>query len=198
MPPFDLSTRIEDDDWDPLYVVSWRSAKDCPEIAILSPGGLDAKHWPANVAGFKQAVFGGPLERIYVKLSSKGNQPDDPSIIVSFISGRVHRGPKGIIDGDLATTPPPTQLPQVQDSEDRAFYEWYWDSCSAALLINWILDFTAKEKLGRCALLASSMAVDISFYEKSGFRVIDRREVVDDVRFPGKRASPVVTMIRDI
>jgi len=27
---------------------------------------------------------------------------------------------------DPENNPPPTQLPMIQDPEDRAFYEWYW------------------------------------------------------------------------
>jgi hypothetical protein len=40
------------------------------------------------------------------------------------------------------------------------------------MLINWILDFAAKEKPGLCVLQAGPMAIGIGLYEKFGFRVV--------------------------
>ena len=223
IPQLNISTTIEDKDWDPLFVVDWKCFRDCPEIVALSPGGLNPDHRDANIEGFKRSVFGGPAERAYAKIFEVHSGD-----ITSFISCRVYRGPKGIIDGDFAKTPPPIQLPQIKDREDRSFYEWYWNSCretlrsfkelqqphvfiqalgtdpawqrhgAATMLMKWILDLIAEEKLGRCALQATPKAISMGFYEKFGFHVIDRREFVDEGRFPGKRGSPVVTMVLDL
>ena len=223
MQQFILRNQITEKEWEPLFVIDWKCFKDSPEVAALSPGGLDPACLAANVEGFKRSVFGGPTERAFATISDTRSGD-----VVSFISCRVYRGPMGIIDGDFAKPPPPIRLPQIKDSEDRAFWEWYWTSNrtmlrafkkmqaphafiqalgtdpawqrhgAATMLMQWILDFVAKENIGRCALQASPSAISTGFYEKFGFRVIDRREFVDDDRFPGKRGTPFVTMVRDL
>ncbi|KAI9745896.1 MAG: hypothetical protein M1818_000577 [Claussenomyces sp. TS43310] len=223
MAHFILDTAIEDKDWDELFVIDWKSFRNTPEIAALFPGGLDPTKRAANAEGLKRGVFGGPTERAYAKLSEVQSGQ-----VTAFISCRVYRGPKGIIDGLFAEEPPPVQLHFIQDEEDRAFSEWYWNrindlmrSCkelqvphiyiqalatdpewhrqgAATMLIEWILDFAAKEKIGRCALQASPWPSSIGLYEKFGFRVIDEHTSIDEDRFPGRVGTPIKTMIKDL
>lgn len=215
---FILSRNIEDVDWDPLFVIDYKCFKDSPEIAAFFPGGLDPTYRAANIKGLQIGVFGGPAERAYAKLSDSHS-----GVITSFISGQVWRSPSGPFDGGR---PPPINLPRIENKEDRAFFEWFWNSNqdtmyslkelqaplvyiqalgtdpewqrrgAATILMNWILDFTAKEKIGRCVLQASKTAVEMGFYEKFGFSVIDKRIFVDEDRFPGRAGIPVVTMIK--
>lgn len=127
MPSFTLSTDISDTDWDPLFVVDIHAFQNHPEVLALSPGGL-ASHRDENLFAFKRAVFGGPTERIYAKITETSSKE-----ITSFISARVYRGPKGIIDGDFAAELPPIQLPRIEDIEERQFYESYWNTRRTAL-----------------------------------------------------------------
>lgn len=124
-PEFLLSTVIEDEDWDPIFVFQWHCFKDSPQIVAFSSGGLDLAERDANIRGLKIGVFGGPVERVYAKLSEA--QSGD---ITSFISCRVWRGPLGIIDGEHATPPPPQKLPHLKDEKEREFWEWYWTSAA--------------------------------------------------------------------
>jgi GNAT superfamily N-acetyltransferase len=218
MRQFILSRDIEDDDWDPLFVIDYKCFKDSPEMAAFFPGGLGPTHRAANIKGLKIGVFGGPTERVYAKLSDSHS-----GVITSFISSQVWRGPLGPFDSGR---PPPMQLPRIENKEDRAFFEWFWNSNldtmyslkelqapivyiqvlatdpewqrrgAATILMNWILDFTAKEKIGRCVLHASPMTVDMGFYEKFGFSVIDKRTFVDKDRFPDRAGIPAVAMIK--
>jgi GNAT superfamily N-acetyltransferase len=223
MTSFILSPDISEEDWDPLFAVDMRINHDSPEIQAFLPGGLSPAHRAANISGFKQGVFGGPVERVYAKITETSSGE-----IVSFLSARVYRGPKGIIDGDLANEPPPIKLPPNDDLAEKEFYEWFWNQHRAALrgckemqrphvylqvvgtdpawqrkgaatmLINWLLDFVAKEGLGRCALGASPMASGSGFYEKFGFRAVDTLTFVDEDRFPGRRGTPIVIMVKDL
>ncbi len=68
-PEFILSTTIEEEDWDQLFVLRWRCFKDSPPVAAFSPGGLDPSTRQANILGLKIGVFGGPVERAYAKLT---------------------------------------------------------------------------------------------------------------------------------
>lgn len=222
MARFILSTTIEEKDWDELFVINWECFKNSPEIAVLSPGGLDLAHRANNTEGFRRGVFGGPIERTYAKISEVQSQQ-----ITSFISARVYRGPKGAADCASGEAPPPVQLPFIQDKGDRAFYEWYWTSIrefslrskvlqvplvmvqvlatdpkwqhqgAASMLVKWILEFTAKEKIGRIALQAGGQASLTEFYESFGFRVVERLSFTDDDHFPGRVGTPVVIMIKD-
>lgn len=223
MPSFVLSKDISEADWDPLFVVDMHAFQNSPEVLALSPGGLSPSHRASNVSAFRRNVFGGPVDRVYAKITEI-----ESGQITSFISARIYRGPKGVIDGDLATEPPPIELPGIEDIEDRKFFEWYWNTNRAALrgcqqmqvphvfiqalgtdpvwqrngaasmLMKWLLEFVAEQKLGRCALQASPMATGIGFYEKFGFRVIEKVEFVDEDRFPGRKGTPVLTMISDM
>lgn len=125
---FTLSTVIEEEDWDPIFVLQWHCFKDLPQISVFHPGGLDPAERKANIFGLKLGVFSGPVERAYAKLSDArtGN-------ITSFISCRVWRGPLGIIDGEYATPPPPVELPRVKDENEREFWECYWTSANKAM-----------------------------------------------------------------
>lgn len=223
MPSFALSTDISDEDWDPLFVIDMHAFQNSPEIMALSPGGLAASHRASNVSAFKRSVFGGPVERVYAKVTE-----NDSGQITSFISARVYRGPKGNIDGDLAQDPPPITLPFIEDLKDRKFFEWYWNlnrsafrSCqemhtphvyvqalatdptwqqhgAASMLMKWVLDITAKEKLGKCILQASPLATGMGFYEKFGFRVIQKLEFVDEDKFPGRKGTTGLIMVNDL
>lgn len=62
MARFILSTTIDEKDWDELFVINWECFKNSPEIAVLSPGGLDLAHRATNTEGFRRGVFGGPVE----------------------------------------------------------------------------------------------------------------------------------------
>jgi ribosomal protein S18 acetylase RimI-like enzyme len=222
-PQFVLSSTFEDKDWDELFVVSSKCFESTPEIAVLSPGGLDPAHRAANIEGFKRGVFGGPAERAYAKISEV--QSDKAT---SYITTCVYRGPKGVIDGPFAEAPPPVQLPFIQDKEDRVFYEWYWGRLrdvtrssaelhvphvhiqslatdpewqhqgAAKMLIEWVLSFAAKEKIGRCSLIAGPETSPTGFYEKFGFRAVSRHTFEDEDRFPGRVGTPVVVLIKDL
>lgn len=223
MGQFILSDRFGAKDWDLVFVIDWKCFETSPEVAILSPGGLDLTRRAANVSGMKRGVFGGPAERAYAKVSDEISGD-----IVSFISCRVYRGALGIIDGEFAESPPPTQLPHIEDKKEQEFYEWYWTSNRAAMremkemqvphvyiqalgtdpvwqrhgaatmLLKWVFEFAAKAKLGRCALQAAPFAVKTGFYEKFGFRVSNSHTFIDENRFPGREGITVVTMIKDI
>lgn len=218
---FVLSPNIEDKDWDELWVINQKCFADTPEIAALSPGGLNPANRAASIEGFKRSVFGGPIERAYAKISEVQSER-----ATSYVSARVYRGPKGLIDGPLAEAPPPIQLPFIEDKDDRAFLEWYWNRLrdimrssddlhvphvnvqsiatdpewqgqgAASMLMEWIIAFAAKEKIRRCALLSGPLV--IGFYEKLGFRVVSRHTFVDENRFPGRVGTPIVTMVKDI
>jgi len=125
---FLLSTIIEDEDWDPLFVLQWHCFKDSPQIVALQPGGLDPAAREANILGLKIGVFGGPVERAFAKLTDTRSGD-----ITSFISCRVWRGPLGIIDGEYATPPPPRRLPNIKDEKEREFWEWYWMNFNMAM-----------------------------------------------------------------
>lgn len=218
-----VSTIIDDKDWDTLFGINWRCFGSTPEIAALSPEGLEPAKRAANVEGFKRGVFGGPIERAYAKISE--SQSDQ---IVSYISSRVYRGPKGIIDDPCAEEPPKIQLPFIRDVHDRAFCEWYWNSLrdmmhgldelqvphiyiqslatdpglqhqgAASMLMEWAISFATEAKIGRCALHASQMAGSIGFFEKFGFRVVSKHTFIDEKRFPGREGTPLVTMVKDV
>lgn len=220
VPSFVLSKDLTDSDWDPLFVIDWNAFLNFPELKALSPGGLFHTHRANNVAAFKRSCFDGPTERIYAKITEA-----ESGEITSFISARVFRSPTG---NDDTPTRSPIKLPQIEDAADRAFYEWYWDRTLASIrgcgelhvphvhiqvlatdpkwegngagsmLMKWILEFTAKEKLGRCALQASPKAVGIGFYEKFGFRVVDKVDFIDEDKFPGRKGTSVVTMVTDL
>jgi GNAT superfamily N-acetyltransferase len=220
---FTLSKDISDDDWEPLFIIDMHAFKNNPEIMAFSPGGLDPKVRDRNVTGFKAAVFGGQIERAYAKITETTSGE-----ITSFISARVYRGSKGLIDGDLAAEPPALRFPFIDDAIDRRFYEWYWNinrrilrgteqlqvphvfiqalgtdpkwqrNGAASMLVRWLVDFVSKQKIGRCALQASPLAMELGFYEKLGFRVISRQEFVDEDQFPGRKGTPQVLMIQDI
>ena len=119
MPSFVLSKDITDADWDPIFAISIKAFQDNPEVLALS-GGLSPANRAENVAAFKRDVFEGSVERVYAKITEV-----ESGQIISFISARVYRGPKGAIDGDLAKEPPPIEFPGIEDLEDRKFYEWY-------------------------------------------------------------------------
>lgn len=221
MASFILGSDISEADWDQLFVVDMHAFQNHPEVLAFSPGGLDS-HRERNVIAFKRSVFGGPTERLYAKLTDAGSNQ-----IVSFISARVYRGPTGVIDGDFAREPAPLELPQIEDTEDRKFYEWYWNTRRAALrhskelqvphvfiqalgtepewqgkgaatmLIKWAFDFVAKENLGRCVLEASAMAMGMRFYEKFGFRVVETSQFVGE-GFQGRKSTPVALMVKDV
>ena len=223
MQHFILRNQIMQKELEPLFVIDWKCFKDSPEVVALFSGGLDPARRVANVGEFRRSVFGGPTERAFATISDTQNGD-----VISFISCRVYRGPMGIIDGDFAKPPPPISLPQIQDREDRAFWQWYWTSNrtllrsftkmqaphifiqgsatdpawqrhgAATMLMQYIFDVTVKAKIGRCALQASLLAMSFGFYEKFGFHVIDRREFTDEARFPGKRGTPFITMVKNL
>lgn len=222
MQKFALSTIIEDKDWDPLYVINWKCFKDLPEIAAFSPGGLDPSRREANIRGFKYGAFGGLIERAYAKITEC-----ESGDITSYVSCRVYRGSKGIIDGDLAKPPPPEKLPMVEDLKDREFFEWFWTKDraemrelkelhvphvyvqaiatdptwqrhgAATMLMQWVFEFAVKEKIRRCALQAAPATVKSGFYQKLGFHAVYTHTFVDDERFPGREGTTYVTMTRD-
>ncbi|KAF4633299.1 hypothetical protein G7Y89_g4815 [Cudoniella acicularis] len=174
MAEFVLSEVIEEKDWDQIFVINYTGFQNQLEILALSPGGLDPKHRLTNIEEMKRGVFGGPIERLCAKTSELQSGQ-----ITSFISCRVYRGQNGLSEGPLADPPPPIQLPQIKDDEDRKFYEWYWNrtretlrSCkemhvphvyiqalvtdpvwqnhgAATMLMNWVFDFVEKEGIGR-------------------------------------------------
>ena len=219
MPSFFLSPHLSDADWDPLFVVDIHAFQNNPEVLALSPGGLSPAHRERNVAGFQHSVFGGPIERAYAKITEATSQE-----ITSFISARVYRGAQGVVDGDLRAEPAPIKLPQIEDAEERRFYEAYWNSNlavlrsskemqvphvfiqalgtdpawqgkgAATILVNWLLAFTAEQKLGRCVLQASPTAMGLGFYEKFGFRAVKTTRFVDE---RGRESTPVVMMVKD-
>lgn len=213
-----LSTQIEEDDYEPIFIFDWECFKVVPEIAALFPGGLDPASREANVNGLKFGVFGGPIERACAKITINDK-------IISFISCQVYRGPKGI----LSTDPdPPLTLPGISNPEDRAFFEWYWSTyfdkvrankefqvpmvfvqviCTdpawqrhgaAAMLMSWCMGFAKKEGIQRCILGASPFAAQIGIYEKYGFHRAGVIEVVDQEKFPGRIGTPQVVMVKDL
>lgn len=216
---FALSTHLSDVDWDPLFVVDMHAFQDNPEVLALSPGGLSPAHREQNVAAFQRSVFGGPIERAYAKITEVTTQE-----ITSFISARVFRGAQGILDGDLPAEPAPIKLPQIEDAEERRFCEAYWNynrdvlrsseelqvphvfvqalgtdpawqgKGAATMLVNWLLAFTAEQKIRRCALQASPTAVGFGFYEKFGFRAVKTSQFVDE---SGRESTPAVLMVKD-
>ena len=216
---FVLHNDIKDEEWESLIVMSWKSFEFQPEIAIVTPGGLDPAHRTANVSLFKEGMSGGPIERVnaIIKYEVSGD-------IVSYMACRVYRGSLGFIDGDA---PPSYRLPQVEDDKDREFYEWFLNSNraimrelkelqvpllyiqrlgtdpawqrqgAATILLNWAFEFVVNAGLGRCALMASPFAVKTGIYQKFGFRVIHDHTYVDEELFPGKQGVTVVIMVKD-
>jgi len=213
-----LSTQIEEQDYEPMFIFNWKCNKDIPEIAAFFPGGLELASREANVNGFKFGIFSGPIERACAKISLGGN-------IISFISCQVYRGSQGV----LSTEPPsPAKFPQIQDPDDRAYFEWYWSTSAmkmremkefqvpiiyvhvictdpawqrhgaATMLMNWYMEFAKKEGIQRCILNASQLATEIGFYERYGFHKTGVIEIVDEKRFPGRARTSAVVMVKDL
>ena len=67
---------------------------------------------------------------------------------------------------------------------------------AASMLMKWVVEWAEKEKLGSCLLQASTMATEIGFYEKFGFRIIGKQDFVDEEKFPGRIGSSVTQMVR--
>ena len=224
MQQFFLSIEVEEEDWDPLFVVSYKAFEDQPEITALSPGGLSPESRQSNVQRFKKSSFGGADERCYAEIIER--RSGDP---IAYVSSRVLRVPRKDVDDNPAKRPPPVELPQIKDREEREYYEWYWNAVRAALwdleeakvrpvvliqslathpdwqrhgagsmLMNWTLEWARKEKIGRCVLQASPMAVKTGFYEKFGFRAVKHHFFEDEERFPGRKGASLVSMVRDL
>lgn len=207
---FILSTTIEEKDYEQLFLLEWNCFDNFPEHAALFAGGLDPAQREANIKALKLGVFTGS-NRVYAKLRDTKSGK-----IVAFASGRVHRGPRGILDTPAA---PNMKLPRVEDPEDRAFFEFYWASVrdqmretkefqvphvnlqvicvdpawrrhgAGTILINWYQDCARNESIGRCALLGSLYATDVGFYKKLGFSQTGIIEVEDKDRFPGRAGT---------
>ena len=54
--PFSVSTKIEEDDFDPLFVIQFKAFFNEPALRALYPGGLDASARSQNVARFKASL----------------------------------------------------------------------------------------------------------------------------------------------
>lgn len=177
MPEFVLSTEINKDERDSLFIICWKAFKDTPEIRVNYPGGLDPAHRSQNISTLRKgATSRGPVES-YIDTITETQS----GTIVSYVMGMFYDGPLGIIDGDLAKPPPAPKLPFIFDKEDREWSEWYWGTRrslmreieelqvpnfyisglttdpewerhgAAGVLMNWILEeFRASKKTGRC------------------------------------------------
>ena len=213
---------IKDEEWDPLFVWSFKGLTDQPAIAIRFPGGLDPAYRTANVDMLRQSLSSGTMERANAFAKDKVNGD-----IVSFIACRVYKGPLGIIDGELAQPPPPAQLPQIEDEKDRKFYEKSLTTSqaiareikelhvpllfvqvlatdptrqrqgAASTLLQWAIQLAVEAKLKRLALTASQFTVKIGFYEKFGFYVAHKHTFVDKEQFPDREIRSV-WMIKDL
>jgi len=222
MQKFILSTLIEDKDWDPLYVINWKCFKDDPTFGALMPGGLDPACRAANVERFKNSAFGGAIERAYAKITETTTGD-----ITSFITCRVYRGLRGIIDGDLGKPQPPVKMPIIEDEKEREWFEALftymrdemraneymqaphvyiqglatdpaWQRHGAAsMLLDWILDFAAREHIGRLALQTTPELAKAGFYQKFGFRVTGDITFADKERWPEKASVTTVTLVKD-
>lgn len=223
MAELELSTDIREEDYEPLFLIDYKCFYDFPEIAgAFFPGGLDPAQREANVESMKRGVFEGP-NRAYAKITSLSSNGAD---IVAFISCRIHRRPRGILDDTTDTAK--TTLPRVENLEDRAFYEWYWDTVqeklrdmkefqvphisiqgiatdpkwqrhgAGAMMMNWYIDLARREGIGRCAIYAGPFAAEIGFYEKFGFQRGATMTFTDEDRFPGRVGTPEVVMWRDV
>jgi GNAT superfamily N-acetyltransferase len=221
MAELELNTNIREEDYEPLFLIDYKCFYNFPEIArALFPGGLDPAQSEANVESMKIGVFGGP-DRAYAKITANNG-----SEIAAFISCRIYRGPRGLLDD--TSDPTKTTLPRVEDSEDRAFYEWYWNTVreklrdmkefqvphisiqaiatdpkwqrqgAGAMMMNWYIDLARKEGIGRCALYAGPFAAEIGFYEKFGFQRGAAMTFTNEDRFPGRVGTPEVVMWRDV
>ncbi|MCJ1441833.1 MAG: hypothetical protein MMC23_002325 [Stictis urceolatum] len=221
MSHFILSTTIaNDDEWNSLFVLDWRCFQQIPEIAALTPSGLDYAARSANIQALKASSFSGPTERIYAVLKDPAT-----SEFVAYVTARVYRGAHGIIDGPFGKEPSPLQLPQIADPEDRNFYEWYWNKerherrslevlqaphvyvqglgtdpkwrrqGAGIRLMNWILDFVAREGLPRCALSASPETVESGFYSHLGFNACHKLQMRYE---SGRTGTEVVIMVKKL
>ena len=216
---------MNDEDWDQIFDMYWETFKATQETAVLSPGGLDPAFRAANVKEFKHRARG-DLSTSEIACATIVHVPTGD--VVSFISFRLYRGPLGIINSKLANPPAPIQFPQILDSTDREYYEWFYTSKltawramkdrqvphiwitwlftdirwrrhgAAKILLDWIFEFAAKAKVEKCMVQASGFAIQVGFYEKFGFHVLDQCTFVDEDRFPGRNGITVVTMSKDI
>ena len=213
---------IKDEEWDPLFVWSFKGLTDQPAIAIRFPGGLDPAYRTANVGMLRQTLSSSSEDIANVFAKDKVNGD-----IVAFIACRIYRGPLGIIDGELAQPPPPARLPQIQDDKDRRFYEQSLTTSqaitreikelhvpllyvqilatdpvrqrqgAASTLLQWATQFAVEAKLKRMALTASQFTVKIGFYEQFGFYVAHEHAFVDKEQFPDREIKSV-WMIKDL
>jgi len=97
MPQLNLCTEINDNAYDgeKLFLICWKAFEDAPEIRTIYPGGIDPTYRTENVAKFKMGYTCGPVESYIAKVTEIGS-----NTISSFISGRIHNGPHGIVDGE--------------------------------------------------------------------------------------------------
>ena len=223
MSHLELSTTISDDDFNLLFALNWKCFSNDSVIAAFFPGGLDSACRSFNVQDFKHGIFGNPApptKRAYAVLKDL-----DTNSFVAFVSAKIYRGSKGIIDGDMAEEPPPIQLPRIKDKEERIFYEWYWNENqrlmrhaeimqaphvyvqllgtdpewrrkgAASRLMRWVLGLAKQEGLGRCVLLTSPGTLESRFYETLGFQVAERRRMVYG---NGREGPPVVIMSKEM
>lgn len=67
------------------------------------------------------------------------------------------------------------------------------------MLLNWAANELATEhNIRRCVLTASPFALKAGFYEKFDYHVVRTDKLVDDARFPGRVAAPLVIMVKDL
>ena len=223
MSQFALGTEIMEGEWKALFRVSCEAFKDQPEVLAFSPGGLDSEHRETNVRNFQATVFGGPTERCYAKITD--SQSGDP---IAFISSRVFRGPMlnaGEAPRTLSRLEMPyivdarerewyewywnsvrASMQELEEMRLRPIVfiqalatrpDWQGHG-AASMLMNWTVEWARKEKIGRCALQASPVAVKTGFYEKFGFRAVKHHTFVDEEHFPGRQGTSIVSMIKDL
>lgn len=213
-----LSTQIDEQDWDPLFVIHVKAFPTSP-FRNLTPGDLSPSHRAANVESFKKFSTTGPVERANAKISTDGK-------VIAFLTCAVYPGALGNIEGSLAKPPPPTKLPMVEDEEERVYHEWLfarindglrgsehmhvphlyaevlmtdpdWQGRGAgSMLVNWACDYAARKGLQRCTLMADELKV--GFYGKLGFSTASREDIVDEEHFPKRKGFTQVIMTKEL
>ncbi|KAL9105693.1 MAG: hypothetical protein Q9227_009177 [Pyrenula ochraceoflavens] len=161
---------------------------------------------------------------LYITTVIREPKDDTP---IAFISCRVYRGKLGNIDGEFAKPPPTTKLPDIQDPDNREYWEWFWTEArnqtrdmeelhqpviivqalgthpdwrrmgAATMLLEWICGVAAQSDL-RLAVQPGEFAAQIGFYEKFGFKLCRELVIVDKDRFPEQEAISLPMMIKDL
>lgn len=217
--PLALIPAIEPADYTTLYSINYRSFADEPAILALSPGGLDPSSLTTNVAGFAAGMgFNDPR-----KTSTKVVDTSSGAIVAFAVMVLYETSPwvggdmpgaeisfPHVVEPDtrawvewlfrtkaqrchgmpaLCTAGPWVYLKALGTAPERQ------REGAASMLLQWACG-VADAQGAKMMLEASAAAVRYGIYEKFGFRKIDECTYVDEKRFPGRKATTLVIMVR--